>query len=748
MVKHTIDAACTKVSKNILKITPWPKLPIYGLKIDDLIRDKITDADILIGDVTVPNFNVYYEIGFAIGSGKPVLITLNSAIENASKDASLTGLFDVIGQIHYRNSNELAPKLESELDLKSLLAMYARPMDHSQPLYLLDTFAKTEFRNWVFQAISDSSLEVRRFDPEETTRLSINNAIADTTASAGMIIPLLSQTIVDNVRHNLRGAFLAGLGHGLNLDVKLLQYEDVPAPLDYRDLIETVRTKREVEKSVEEYCRQTLIRNQSTGTKRRTDNRSILERIDLGASAAEREQQKLPEYFISTGEYSRALRATGAIVSGRKGSGKTAIFYQVLADKGTDIRNLIIELNPASHNLSEMREQLLKVISAGVFDHTIAAFWQYILYAEILLKLREVLLPKAKYDFKLLKQINDVEAEFSLTNDMVAGDFTTRLQSLTETLILGLANLPTNADLRPHLTNILFQNKIPAIRRTVLELSTRFQKIILLFDNLDKGWPAGGIEASDVKMVHHLIDTLDKVQRELANKIAFEYLLFLRSDVYDQLVRETSDRQKSNVISVDWSDKAQLQNMLYRRATWALSKKEQDEVWPLINPALPGGKMAVDAIMESSLMRPRFAIDLLERAISFAINRGHGKVELEDVEAALSQHSIYLVSDFGYEIRDVSGVSENIFYHFLGEPTHLSEAQVLDIIGRAEQHDTKRVLDLLLWFGFLGIHDAHGKSIFIYDRNYDIRRLEAERDRLDTPDKYVVNPAFLRGLEN
>jgi ABC-type hemin transport system ATPase subunit len=95
---------------------------------------------------------------------------------------------------------------------------------------------------------------------------------------------------------------------------------------------------------------------------------------------AENEIQKLGYYFIRTAEFARALRAEGAIVIGRKGSGKSAVYLQVAASMYKDRGNCIVDLRPASHNLSEMREALLSIVSAGIFDHTIAAFWQYIIY--------------------------------------------------------------------------------------------------------------------------------------------------------------------------------------------------------------------------------------------------------------------------------------------------------------------------------------------------------------------------------
>jgi hypothetical protein len=82
------------------------------------------------------------------------------------------------------------------------------------------------------------------------------------------------------------------------------------------------------------------------------------------------------------------------------------------------------------------------------------------------------------------------------------------------------------------------------------------------------------------------------------------------------------------------------------------------------------------------LMRPRFLIDLAENALSIAVNRGHSMISDDDVKAALERHSMYLVTDFGFEVRDVSGLSEKIFYDFIGEGQRLTHEQVLRIVSK------------------------------------------------------------------
>jgi len=748
-IGETISESITKIAEaRDLIVTPWPKLKTIGLKLDDLIRERIAAADFLIADVTYPNFNVYYEIGYAVGSQKPFIVSINYSVERWSENVNLMGLFDTLGQLRYQNSDELAKGL-TDPEITTWTNQYIKDKDHGQPLFLLDTLRKTEFRNYIAQSIANASVQHRRFDPEEVPRLSLTSAIGDISSSAGVIIPLISTQIEDWQRHNLRAAFLAGLCDGFEIEPLIIQYEDAPAPVDYRDLIDTTRTRLEVEQSVSEYCQATLIKNQGRATILARTPRTILNEIDIGSSAAENEIQKLERYFIKSAEYQRAVRANGAIVVGRKGSGKSAIFFQVADEKARDKRNIVLELSPASHSLSELRSELLAVSNVGIFDHTVAAFWQYILYSEILLKIREIVLPKARYDLKLLEKIRDLEEQFQLNDEIVAGDFTSRLERAVRSVVSQIKGAGNSGDLRKELTEMLFESDIPRLRDSIVDLSSDHDKIVLLFDNLDKGWPARQVEDHDIRTVHHLIDVLNKIERELRRAgMTFEYVLFLRSDVYENLVEKTSDRGKFNLIGVDWSDPQQLEHLIRERVISNVEETKAAEAWGAVNPPLSGGTSAIREMIASSLMRPRFLIDLCEKAISFAINRGHRAVSAEDVEDALKQQSLYLVSDFGYEIRDVAGVSEDIFYRFVGKGDTFTPQEISEIVGTIGNLTNERIIELLVWYGFLGIPGTDGKRVFIYDRQYDMRRMEADTKQHGDNLLYVVNPAFLRGLVN
>jgi hypothetical protein len=123
-------------SANDLIITPWTKLNIIGLKLDNLIRERLAGADFILADVTYPNFNVYYEIGYAAGQQKPFVLTVNYAIEQASAHANLTGLFDTVGQLRYQNSGELVERL-ANYEGYSWTNEYLKDKDHAKPLFFL-----------------------------------------------------------------------------------------------------------------------------------------------------------------------------------------------------------------------------------------------------------------------------------------------------------------------------------------------------------------------------------------------------------------------------------------------------------------------------------------------------------------------------------------------------------------------------------------------------------------------------------
>lgn len=63
------------------------------------------------------------------------------------------------------------------------------------------------------------------------------------------------------------------------------------------------------------------------------------------------------------------------------------------------------------------------------------------------------------------------------------------------------------------------------------------------------------------------------------------------------------------------------------------------------------------------------------------------------------------------------------------------------------ESERDRLIQLLLWYGFLGLALASDKKVFIYDVEYDFKRLMAQAGSRETT-LYCINPAFIDGLMN
>ncbi len=98
-VRHVIQAgkAITNAARRDLEILLWEENDISGRPLTDPIFEGISKADILIADVTAMNFNVTFEIGYAVGLGKRVYLTRDGNIVRDRALADRIGIFDTLG---------------------------------------------------------------------------------------------------------------------------------------------------------------------------------------------------------------------------------------------------------------------------------------------------------------------------------------------------------------------------------------------------------------------------------------------------------------------------------------------------------------------------------------------------------------------------------------------------------------------------------------------------------------------------
>jgi hypothetical protein len=109
-IERTINALLKKMESRPygFNLQAWRQLDIPGRFIVEKVLEEIAEAKALIADITYLNFNVTFEVGFALGCGKRVLPVLNNALSPQVKEINQLGIFDTIGYQAYTNTDELA----------------------------------------------------------------------------------------------------------------------------------------------------------------------------------------------------------------------------------------------------------------------------------------------------------------------------------------------------------------------------------------------------------------------------------------------------------------------------------------------------------------------------------------------------------------------------------------------------------------------------------------------------------------
>lgn len=371
-----------------LMIKTWEKTFGPGQFIDHNILPEIRRASGLIFELSVPNNNVFFEAGYAIGMGKPIIPVCNNSILNSALYLKKLGLFDNVGYSTYENSEDLKSVLDN-IKLPDPLFQSAKPINQGQPVYVLDAYRRSEFAAKVVSAVKDSVTYYRSFDPQEEYRMSLRTVYDDVSESSGILVTLLANNKDDFELHNIRASFIAGLAIGMGKECLILADGPMQTPLDFRDYCKAVKYPDDIQDYVNAFGVKALRVAQNDGKQTAKKPTNLLNRVSIGSASAENEFRHLYEYFVDTAEYRKALNGQGRLVIGRKGSGKTAIFWRVRDTIRSQNRNLVVDLKPDGYQLRKFKEQLVKFLSEGTKEHTITAFWEYLIYGELINKIFE-----------------------------------------------------------------------------------------------------------------------------------------------------------------------------------------------------------------------------------------------------------------------------------------------------------------------------------------------------------------------
>ncbi len=290
VVGDTIEQgiANLRVKSGITGVQSWRESDIAGRFIADQVLGKIGDRQLFFADITQLNFNVTYEVGFALAQEKRVVLTRHKGIAPKSPTVAEVGIFDTLGYLDYQNAGELEAIIRGAANISpSLRNTY--PLNQSTPVYLIEARFRTDAVTRMISRVKKARLFYRSFDPQESPRLSGSEAFEQLAQSMGVLLHLLPEHIADATIHNLRVAFLAGLAVGFNKVLLLLQDGEEPVPLDYRDSVVVFTHPSQIDEAIAQFATDVTEAMQQTRYYEIEKENTLLERLSFGASAAENE---------------------------------------------------------------------------------------------------------------------------------------------------------------------------------------------------------------------------------------------------------------------------------------------------------------------------------------------------------------------------------------------------------------------------------------------------------------------------
>ena len=343
-----------EIHRNNIRFSPWPDVRVSGKQLVATILRRIDRSQIFACDMTYPNPNVSFELGYAAARFKRIFASLDTSIEaGARRYRRLYSTLLRMGYSEYHNHPDLVAAFKREGPWKNLEAtllakryqrQFSRPesptLFYVKPAISSESVIATEeaIRNSIF----GPSLLVD--DSRDNPSASLEWYADQLLSADAIVIQMLGTEQAGHFDHNIRASVVAGLALGLRRPIVMLAQAPYDPPMDYENLLNVHDTASTCVQFVSQRLAEiekNLPRRRSR--RPRTEGKAPVDldirSLSLGQHVAELERFDLDEYFVETSAFYRTLEGPTTILIGRRGSGKTAILYGIQAELARNRNN-------------------------------------------------------------------------------------------------------------------------------------------------------------------------------------------------------------------------------------------------------------------------------------------------------------------------------------------------------------------------------------------------------------------------
>ena len=776
-VGETISSAIDKLSAtdeiklNNVRFTKWTDNAVSGTQLIGNVMHQIDRSQIFACDLTYPNHNVSFELGYAIGRFKRIFTSLDPSISDANKDYRRI-YFSLLnmGYKGYENHESLAESFLLERPWQNLgqslldkryrqkaplpenpTVMYLKPpLNTDSVIAAIDELGRSVFGGSV---IID--------DPNEYSSQMVDWYAEKLLSADAVVVHLLSTNHQDHRDHNFRASIVAGLATGLDRQIVMLAHAPYESPIDYDKWLTVHNTaesclsaiKQWIESVTDKLPRRRPRRQQAlANTSKQLDVRSLF----LGDPVAEHEAKNLHEYFVETDAFLRAMDDPLTILVGRRGTGKTAILYAIDGELKSGKGNHVTIMKPVGYETHGLIRVLEDVKQRSERGFLIESLWKLLIYSEIASSVASAILDRPVHMERTVAEIEFLDY-YERNSNVLSPPISERIQNAV-TSLEGVGGIADSQEQRLKISEGLHNSLISDIRQHLGRVLANSDSLVLLIDGLDEPWGPGEHVSHLAELIGGLLGVAQLIPNDFQRSnsrlrpVNAKITILLRSDIFAFVQHLIPEQDKLPIVRITWNDRESLLRVLDGRMLYGAPRgRSAIEIWTELFPEEVVGVDCADFILRTVLPRPRDLIHLVKAAISNAINRGHGKLQPEDFLTAREQYSQYAFDSILKEDDPTKGKLERILYEFAGAGRELGLEDIESRFSSAgvDGTDANFYLDLLCDISFLGIETTTG---FRYSSEEEERRslrnvarVLASRD--ERKERFEVNPAFYQVLQ-
>ena len=776
-IGETISASIAKISaddrlrKDNVRFRQWTENTASGRGLVATILGQIDRSQVFACDLTYPNPNVSFELGYAIAKSKRIFASLNSTVQDSDKNYKRI-YFTLLhmGYTSYENHEELAFSFLLEKPWQSLhhtlldsryrqqmprlelpTLMYIKPPLNSDSIISV----QEEFRKSAFEE------SVIVDDPNEYSSQTLDWYAEKLLTADAVVVHLLGTDQANHQDHNLKASIVAGMAHGFGRPMIMLAHAPYEPPIDYDKWLSVNATAQASVERIRGWLHDVGADLTHRRRRRQHVSGSVPKRMDLrdlflGDPVAEHEADRLHDYFVETSSFYRVLDGPLTILVGRRGTGKTAILYATRSEMRKSRNNHVTVLKPIGYETHGLIRILEEVKHRSERGFLIESLWKYLIYSEIATDVAKEIL-----DLPVHVMPSAAETAFlhywQNNTTVLSPPFSERVENAVASLE-GLGSIANAREQRLKISEDLHNALINNLRRHLGMVLADAESLTLLIDGLDEPWGPGEHVNHLAELIGGLLGAVQFIPSDFGrsssriNMVDTKVTVLLRSDIFAFIQHLMPEQDKLPIVRVTWNDQELLLRVLEERMLHgAPRERKAAEVWAALFPEEVAGVTSTEFILRTVLPRPRDLIHLVKAAVSNAINRGHEKVYPDDLLVAREQYSQYAFNSILKEDDPSKGKLEEVLYEFAGAVREVSREGIESRFALAgvEGEDVDFYLDLLCDINFLGIETSIG---FRYARDEEERRILRRMAMVISSkgarnEAFAINPAFYQVLQ-